>query len=218
MKLFLAIFTLILCGCVASDRELLSSLSEASECCTSYDQIAYQKFDSNNEIDLSIDMEKPAFKFARGKAYFQAIELSGDNRAFQVKSFFKGSSIRRYASPVVLELDANYQVLAQKEPKLHFVQLIRSQDSFMTGVVQLADETKYVIIYPSNDAKNTPVAAYKAELSTDTDMGVVPAIMKTYRLTKIPVGKVSLIPLDEDACGVCEPTTNNQYTTDISKL
>lgn len=75
----------------------------------------------------------------------------------------------------------------------------------MRGIVQLADETKYVIIYPSNDAKNTPVAAFKGHVSSSTKMKVVPAIVTTYRLTKIPVGKVSLIPVDGNMCLECEP-------------
>lgn len=214
MRLLIILPILVLSGCIASNHELQESLTTTSECCATYEQIKYEKFDSAKETEFSIDIDKPAFNFVQGKAYFHAVELYGENRLFQVRSFFKGGLIRRYASPVVLELDANHQVLAQREPTLHFVQSVRIQSSFMRGVVQLADETKYVIIYPSNNALNTPVAAFRGEVSSDAELGIVPATTKTYRLTKIPVGKISFIPLETDSCKECAPSKTGWQSFD----
>lgn len=196
MRTIAILTALTLAGCASSfDEQILLS---KSKCCSSYEQLSYQQVSGNDEMEFTIDKRSPAFNFTQGAAHFYAVELSGTNRQFLLRSFLNGAEIRRAASPVLLELDKNFDVIAQAEPKLQYSETPAYEEPHMRGLVELNDNTKYLIVYPSSDESTAQIAAFRKSDSSSM-MGVeyvyFPGRMVKRELTKTPTGNLELVPL-----------------------
>lgn len=196
MKISIVLIVGLLSGCMAQINQ--QDLVAKAACCNSYADIEFVKVDKNKEVEFSIDSDNPAFNFAQGPAYYHAIQLSDSNRTFLLRSFFKHEDMKRYAAPVLVELDSNYNVLAQQEPALMFSQLPRFEEPHMQAQIQLNGQTQYLVIYPSNDQTSAPTL----KLPTGSSVGSAaagyehfPSTTKFQPLIRVPTGKMELLPI-----------------------
>lgn len=194
MRVLLILVVLLVNGCANWSRNSDSKLRSYD----TYEQINYIEIASDAEITFSINEDNPTFDFEQGASYFYAIKLSGSNRQFLLRSFFSNPKDTRFASPVLLELDDEFKVVSKREPPLVFSETPRYKGPHMQGLISLHENTKYLIVYPSNDEQSprTKTELISPQNTGNLARGVVlfPEYNETHQLTKTKTGKIELIP------------------------
>lgn len=204
MKLLSLVSVMFLAGCASWLSDPAETLVSTSRCCSAYNQMQYVQTDSNIPIAIVIDENSPSFNFDQGASFFHATEITGDNRHFLVRSFFSGKKRRVVASPVLLELDANFNVLSQSEPTLHYSASPRYEAPHMQAKIALQEETRFLIVYPSADKEKQQIKTVHNPPQSTGSAGkdrlgyqVYPGNTTKDVLKKALTGKIELIPISE---------------------
>ena len=198
MRVLCLVIVLFLTGCASWLSDPAETLVSTSRCCSAYNQMPFESADSDDPIAIVIDENSPTFNFEQGASFFHATEITGDNRDFLVRSFFSGRKERSVASPVFLELDANFNVLTQSEPTLHFSTTPRYEESHMQATIALQEETRFLIVYPSTDEEKQQI---KNVLSPEYKTGMRNRVVihkgnaTNDVLKKALTGKIELLPI-----------------------
>ena len=175
--------------------QISEQLRTASSCCRSYSEIQYAELYPNQNLEIKIDPESPAYDFETGKSFFLAYKLPVTNLPYKmtIKSFFSGHAFY----PSVLLLDGEYKVTRSvsksefkyTEPGL--VERGRIEGSIL--FTPSKNNETYLIIHTTDELMNEVVFSSESGYGYATSTGPAFAPGGKYASHFGPVGMLKVI-------------------------
>ena len=197
MKKLLLFLSLFIYGCATPLAEQNNELDSKTICCTSYRGMRVEGTISSDVSKIRIDENSQVFNFNGKKRYFKLLDIKvAPHRTLNIKSYFNGTFIGQYLRPVIVELDADDNVISTSLLQMTFYggDLFGDQDAHMYGFINLNDKTEKIIVYGTflKSSETQTIISDGGSYGAGSSLVVVPAVSSDTKLEYSPTGLLKL--------------------------
>jgi hypothetical protein len=110
VSLVMSLLVMTLSSCASKNlNRHISSLIDETTCCTSFDEMKFEKITNLGSLKFEIDTTSPAYAFDQGKSYFKAFELPENYSELRIdlRSYFSGNMV---FYPEITVLNDRYEI------------------------------------------------------------------------------------------------------------